>query len=162
MPATAITKSHLTGWKARAMSFRSRYQNAMKKAEKATQTFVRTAEVGSAAFVGGFMQGNFGAVEVVGVPLDLGLGGALHLANLLGFGGKMGDHLSNFGDGFLACYLTTVGRGAGVQFKQKRDSGSAALPAGQPAASGHALTDAELSNRLAAGLRHASGETWDR
>ncbi len=95
---------------------------------------VHTAEVSSAAFVAGVVQGRTGGVEVLGVPMDLGLAAGLHVLAFAGIGGKMASHLHGFGDGFLAAFLATTGRGVGQAMKAK-----AATPA---AAAGHLPGDA--------------------
>ncbi len=104
----------------RLEAFKARLANIRKTAEKSTEKMLRTAETGGAAFTMGVIQGKTGGVEVVGVPVDLGLGIALNVLGYFGAAGKMSDHLNNVGDGCLAAYLTTVGRGVGQNWEQKK------------------------------------------
>ena len=52
----------------------------------------------------------------MGVPLDLGLAVALHVGAFVGLAGSSSQHLHGFGDGFLAAFLTTTGRGVGQKW----------------------------------------------
>ena len=131
--ALKISKRDLGGWKGKALRAQNRMKNISKKADRVVETMVHTAEVSSAAFVAGVVQGRTGGIEVIGVPLDLGLAAGLHVLAFAGIGGKMSSHLHGFGDGFLAAFLATTGRGVGQAMKAKE---SGALPA---ATSGHAL-----------------------
>jgi hypothetical protein len=103
----------------RLESFKARLANIRKSAERSTEKMLRTAETGGAAFTMGVIQGKTGGVEIVGVPIDLGLGLTLNVLGYFGAAGKMSDHLNNVGDGCLAAYLTTVGRGVGQNWGQK-------------------------------------------
>jgi hypothetical protein len=88
-------------------------------ATRTVQTVVHTTEVSSAAFVAGVVQGRYGGIELLGVPLDLGLAVALHVAAFVGLAGRSSPHLHGFGDGFLAAFLTTTGRGVGQAWAVK-------------------------------------------
>jgi hypothetical protein len=129
--ALKVTKKDLGGWKQRAMRARQRLQSMSAKSGETVATVVHTAEVSSAAFIAGVVQGRYGGVEVLGIPMDLGLAAVLHVGAFMGFGGKMSRHLHGFGDGFLAAFLTTTGRGVGQAWKER-----AAVPA---ASKGEAL-----------------------
>ena len=117
--AVKVGKREIGTWKAKAMRARERLKSAGKKADRVVETMVHTAEVGSAAFVAGVVQGRTGGVEVLGVPMDLGAAAALHVLGFLGVGGKFASHLHGFGDGFLAAFLATTGRGVGQTMKEK-------------------------------------------
>ena len=95
----------------------SRLKNMREKGEAITERAVRTVEVTGSAFVLGLVQGAqvFKGGELLGVPLELGAGIAMHGLSLLGFAGKNGDHLANFGYGGLASYANIMGRGIGAQ-----------------------------------------------
>jgi len=111
-------------------SAQSRANSALDRAEKIVEGVVHTAEVGSMAFAMGVVQGRTGGVEVIGVPLELGIGVALHTFGWIGDWsgrGVLSGHLHGFGDGALAAYLTTLGRGAGIKWAQKS---TGALPGG--------------------------------
>lgn len=102
---------------------KARIANVRARAEKTTEKLLRTAETGGAAFAAGVIQGRTGGVEIVGVPLELGLGAALNVFGYFGGAGKYSDHLNNLGDGFLAAYLTTLGRGVGATMLTKTTGG---------------------------------------
>lgn len=114
MAGMALTKTELRQAAKRARSLSTRLKTMRRKTERVTERVVHSAEVGAAAFTAGIIQGRTGGVEVLGVPLELGLGVTLNLAGFMGLGGRMSNHLHGFGDGFLAAYLTTLGRGLGV------------------------------------------------
>lgn len=107
----------------RLQSFKSRVAKIRQSAEKTTEKFVRTVEVSGAALGMGIIQGKTGGVEVIGMPIDLLSGVSLSVLGYFGAAGKMSDHLNNLGDGCLAAYFATVGRGIGQQWEAK-----AALP----------------------------------
>ncbi len=134
-----ITRAHLRGARSRALGFARRLGAHRDKADKAVEVLVSAAEVGGASFSLGLIQGRYGGVEIVGVPLDLGAAIVLHGLAFIGVGGKLSHHLHNFGDGALATYLATLGRGAGVEMRKK------ALGAAVTGVDGARLTDQELA-----------------
>lgn len=129
MPAK-ISRSDVGTWKSKALRLRARMQANRAAASRTIETVVHTTEVSSAAFVAGVAQGKWGGIELLGVPLDLGLAVALHVAAFAGLGGKLSPHLHGFGDGFLAAFLTTTGRGVGQAWAAKKGDAesSGALP----------------------------------
>lgn len=82
------------------------------KADAAVREIVSTVEMSTAAFGMGVVDGRWGGVEVLGVPLSLGSAGVAHLVAFLGVAP---EHLRAFGNGFLANYLTTLGNGVGAK-----------------------------------------------
>lgn len=127
--ALKLTRKDLTGWKGKALRAQNRMKSISAKADKTVGIVVHTAEVSSAAFVAGVVQGRTGGVEVLGVPMDLGLAAGLHVLGFAGVGGKMSGHLHGFGDGFLAAFLATTGRGVGQAMKVKQGTPALATPA---------------------------------
>ena len=111
--ASNISRSEVGGWKAKALNLRKRMASNREEATRTIETVVHTTEVSSAAFVAGVVQGRYGGIELLGVPLDLGLAVALHVGAFIGLAGRSSSHLHGFGDGFLAAFLTTTGRGVG-------------------------------------------------
>ena len=103
----------------RLQGLQTRLARLREKAQDTTEKVVRTVEVGSSALAFGVVQGRMGSVEIMGVPLDLGAGVALNLLGYFGAAGKYSDHLNNFGDGALAAYLCTVGKGVGASMALK-------------------------------------------
>ena len=119
-----ITHEHVQHLARRGESLYKRLEKMKEKLSGATAKAVRTLEVSSAALVGGIIQGKSGPDTGKGegkflhVPIDLGAGLAL---NLLGYFDAAGDeyssHLNNFGDGFLASYLSNLGFGMGNNWR---------------------------------------------
>lgn len=91
-------------------SLRARVDGMKRRGEAVMTKAVHSVESGAAAFTAGVVQGKTGGVDILGVPLELGLGVGLNLAGYLGLGGRMSAHLHGFGDGFLAAFLTTQGQ----------------------------------------------------
>jgi hypothetical protein len=162
--AMKLTANDLQRAATRAESMRNRLTNLKKRTEKVAERAVHTVEVGTSAFAFGLLQGKTGGLEFVGVPAELIAGAGLHIAGFLGLGGKMSSHLHGFGDGALASYLTTMGRGVGLQWAAKaattptpgKDKGTGILEnrdslrsIGRGAASLH---DAEIAQAVAAAV----------
>jgi hypothetical protein len=106
-------------------SLESKYTNAKNAIKRAREdanetvmTVVRSAEVSGMAFALGVINGRWGRPELLGIPVDLGLGLAGHT---LGFvlDDEAGTHLHNLGDGALASYLTSLGVGIGTKMAQE-------------------------------------------
>lgn len=137
--AARMTRSDVGSWKRRALSMRSKMAASRAAATRTVETVVHTTEVSSAAFVAGVAQGRWGGIELLGIPLDLGLAVALHVGAFAGLAGKMSPHLHGFGDGFLGAFLTTVGRDVGREWAAKSPpaKSSGMLPGG----GGSYLTD---------------------
>lgn len=114
--ATKLAKSG--GWKMRYERAAARARNVSKKADKVVETAVHTAEVGSAAFLAGVVQGRYGAIEIVGVPVELLGGIGLHMVGFMG-NSRNASHMHGFANGLLAAYATTAGRGVGRTWKSK-------------------------------------------
>ena len=152
--ATRIGRAQMGRWKSAAMRAQARIRRSEARSRATIQTVVHTTEVSSAAFVAGVVQGRFGGIEVLGVPLDLGLAAVMHVAGFAGIGGRYSSHLHGFGDGFLAAFLTTTGRGVGQQLLARRGASSqGALPGGGGALPGAFLSeDDQRMAAMAAGI----------
>lgn len=122
--AMKLSQADLRKAAERAQSLSTRLAGIKRKTERVTERAVHSTEIAAAAFAAGVIQGKTGGIEIVGVPLELGLGLALNLGGYLGLAGnKMSEHLHGFGDGFLAAYLTTLGRGVGQKMAGTAASG---------------------------------------
>ena len=91
----------------------------MIRKEGAMKAVTHTAETGAAAFGFGFLKGRYGAVDVLGVPMDLAAGVLLQAASYM----KMvpaHEHMRALGDGAIASYLTTIGAGMGAKMRDKK------------------------------------------
>lgn len=139
-----ISDAQLEMIKSKVKGLQERVKNAREKADEVVGVVIRTAEIGITAFGLSVIQGKTGGIEIVGVPLDLGIGVAAHVAAFMGFGGRFSQHLHNFGDGALANYLGTMGFKVGAAWKAK----SLGAPSGTrgrlgDGARGQSLTDEE-------------------
>ncbi len=133
-----ISRSQLARLRHGASSLSRRVGALRGKTESAVRQAVTLAEVGITSFGFGIVHGRYGAVDVVGVPVDLGLAVLLHGAGFFGLGGKYSHHLHGFANGALASYFVGLGTGVGLEMKKK------ALGAAVTGAKGHRLTQAEL------------------
>lgn len=96
------------------------------KAGETVETVVRAAEVSGAAFLLGFTNMRFSKEEggrlvppeMFGVPVDLLVGAGAHVLAFAGIGGKAEEHMRAVGDGALAVYFASLGRGVGLKVKQ--------------------------------------------
>ena len=139
--ATRITSAHLAKARDHAMRLHRRASEIASKTRGTVETIVRSSEVGASAFGLGMVQGRYGQVEVVGVPMELLLAIGLHGAGMLGLGGDLSGHLHSFGDGALATYGANLGRSVGSGMREK---------AGLPPASTNELAP-DLKSRLPGG-----------
>lgn len=119
MAGKSITKGDIIKMQKRITSLQSRAKNAMAQAEGIMESVVTTVEVGSSAFALGVVHGRYGPRDIMGIPLDLATAVGLHGLALLGVGGEMKTHMHAFGNGALASYLNTVGRGLGVSMARE-------------------------------------------
>jgi len=101
----------------------ARARSVMEQAQGAIDQFVRTSEISVVSFGLGVVQGRYGGVEVVGVPVDLGAGVILHTLGFFGVAGAYGSHLHAAADGCLASFFTTLGRGVGTQMAESAKKG---------------------------------------
>ena len=79
-----ISRADVGGWKQKALRLRSKMASNREAATRTIETVVHTSEVSSAAFLAGVAQGRWGGIELLGVPLDLGLAVALHVGAFVG------------------------------------------------------------------------------
>ena len=107
-------------------------RRARERADESVMTVVQTFEVAGTGFTLGAINGRFGGVEVVGVPLDLLSGASLHLLGMF-MSRRAGEHLHNFGDGALCSWATVTGIGIGREMATRGGaaSGGGYLPGGR-------------------------------
>lgn len=142
----------------RGQSLYKRLENLREKLSGTTAKAVRTLEVSAAAIAGGVIQGKAGpdGATIAHVPVDLGLGLAL---NVLGYfdaaGEEYSGHLNNFGDGFLASYLSNMGFHYGNKWREEGklplpfSKSNAALPGGTPAVAQGEISPDQMANIIA-------------
>lgn len=115
-------------------------KRAREKAGEVVDTVVATSEVSMSAFALGVINGRWGGVEVVGVPLDLLVAGS---GKVLAYAGVAPEHMHNFSDGAAASYFVTLGAGIGREMAEKAGQGQ--VPAQVTAGGGYRpLSDAAL------------------
>jgi hypothetical protein len=122
----SISKADIMKMQKRITSLQSRAKNALAEAEGVMEGVVTAMEVGGAAFGLGVVQGRYGPQDIWGIPLDLAVAIGMHGVALSGAGGEMKTHFQAFGNGALASYLNTVGRGLGVGMTEETDASSGA------------------------------------
>jgi len=145
--ALHITKRDAQHAVHRLQSIQRRIASIKERAEETTARIVTTAETAGAAFAMGVLQGRTGGVEVFGVPVELGLGLGLNAFALLGGAGKHSEHLASVGNGCLAAYAATLGRGVGATWKDKEKGlhATATRGLGGPRVAGVNMTPAEMA-----------------
>lgn len=116
--ATKIGHKDIMRLKDHYSGLQRRMEGVRKKGESVVGELVSAAEVSASAFAFGAVQGKYGSVDVLGVPADLASAIVLHLAGFAGLAGKASEHLHAFGDGALASFFFTLGRGVGVNWKK--------------------------------------------
>ena len=139
--AKSISKGDIIKMQKRITSLQSRAKNAMAQAEGIMESVVTTVEVGASAFGLGIVQGRYGPRDIMGVPVDLAAAVGLHGLALMGVGGEMTGHMQNFGNGALASYLNTVGRGLGIGMAQETPAAESSGRTGSDV-----LSDSELAD----------------
>jgi hypothetical protein len=108
----ALTASQVSSLEKAFVSKDNALKRVKAQAQENVESIVGTAEMGTAAFGMGIIDGRFGGVEVLGMPLSLLSAAGSHL---VGFLGVAPSHMHAFGNGFLANYLTTLGNGVGAR-----------------------------------------------
>ena len=105
----------------RYQGMQKRIQNIRAEAEEKVMIVVQTAEVCTAGFAFGLINGRWQRPEFVGVPVDALAGMALHAA-AFAVDSNAGGHLHNLGDGALCSYVVSLGMGVGG--KMRLEAGS--------------------------------------
>jgi len=146
--ALSLSRSYLSSLAGRYHNLRSRHERVIERGEKVVAQVGKTLEIGGSAFAFGVLQGKTGGVEVLGVPLDLGLGVLGHLAAFTLVSGRNAHHFHNIADGALACFAATQGRGFGIQWKStgKLFGHGGAVRGGLESGHGMSVEDSELAN----------------
>jgi len=122
--AHALSATQVAELESTALNLKNRLARMRDKSNEQVESLVGATEMATAAFAMGVIDGRWGGVDVVGVPLGLLVAGTGHL---FGFLGIAPTHMHNFANGSLAAYLTTLGNGVGA--KMAMDAAKA--PAGK-------------------------------
>lgn len=156
--ALKLSQGDLIRFKEQAERLKARAKSALAEADVVVQTLVRSTEISAAAFAFGVVNGKWGGVSLLGVPIDLLGGVGLHVAAFAGVGGKAAEHLHAFGDGALASYMAGLGRNVGRSIQTPEDrariarSGTSGL-LDEGASGGASLADEELARMVRGGAR---------
>lgn len=97
-------------------SARSRIAKVKEEASEAVEIVVSAAEVSGTAFGLGIINGRWGSPEVIGVPVDAGVGIAAHV---LAFMDIAPMHLHNVGNGGFGSYFSALGVGVGQKMARE-------------------------------------------
>lgn len=108
----ALTATQVNELETKALSLRSRLQKLQQQGTAQVEKAVQTVEFSTSAFGFGLIDGRWGGVELLGMPLTLLATGVFHG---IGFLGVASPHMHAFGNGALANYLTVLGQGIGAK-----------------------------------------------
>lgn len=153
MASTSITKRGVGDLLKQAQSMKKRAESVVKNSEERVSTLVHTAEVAVGAYAAGVMQGRFSDPDpkknkmlIAGMPADLAIGVGAHVLSFMGFAGKNAEHLTGFGDGFIAGHTTHMGQDVGMRMKKESDKIASETPKGEleDGRRGTGLTDKDL------------------
>jgi len=106
----------LESMKRQVDSARRRVSTVKAEAEEAVEVVVAAAEVSGTAFGLGIINGRWGSPEVLGVPVDAGVGIAAHV---FAFMDIAPEHLHNVGNGGLGSYFSALGVGVGQKMARE-------------------------------------------
>ncbi|MDX2088357.1 MAG: hypothetical protein SFX73_10930 [Kofleriaceae bacterium] len=159
-----VTREQIESMTRQLESAKARAASLRESGEKAVERVVRTGEVVGTAGMFGVLNGRTGGVQLLGVPLDLASGVALHAFGLLGGAGRHSDHVHNMADGALASFAVSLGTEVGARMRREALAARTGVgtfpaqagPTGGGAASGGALptgmvdaADRAMANALA-------------
>lgn len=122
-----ITTRQLESLQKRAESAQNRIKKIRQEAQEVVGVVAQTAEINISAFGFGLINGRYSSPEVVGIPVDLLAGGALHAVGFLLDEG--GSHLHALANGGWASYFSALGSGIGRKMLTESQS-VAVSPAG--------------------------------
>lgn len=112
----AITKADATRYLQRAQSATAALKRTREHMTEVVEDAVAAFEMASTAFAFGIVNGRWGGVEFIGLPVDLWAGVGAHI---LGFAGIAPTHLHAIGNGAIGSYVYTLGAGIGREMREK-------------------------------------------
>lgn len=121
----AITKKEAAQAVSKYDALRKKFAEVKTAGAKSAKHLVRTGEIAGSAFACGVIQGRTGGIEILGLPFELWAGIACTAVSVTGLAGTASEHVGAVGDGALAAYLTTLGRGVGTTMRSKQLGGEA-------------------------------------
>lgn len=147
--------SRLGGYRSHARGLLGRADTALRSENK----IVRTSEIVLGSFAFGTLQGRWkdkGGLTLLGLPVDLLAGSALHIIGLFPFARGYAHHLAAFGDSALASFFTTTGYRVGERwakgggFVRGMIEGTFGDDAAKPMTGGSSIADKELAGLVRA------------
>lgn len=117
--ALQLSKNDVHALVKKAESLQNRVQKVKDKADNLVEQGVNAGVTVGVAFGFGVMQTRLGGVEVLGVPAELLAGAGAHILAFMGVGGKQSSLLHSAGNGALAAWAVTMGRGVGDHMNKK-------------------------------------------
>lgn len=120
MAGAAISKREAEKLQTRVQSADRRVRAIRDQARAGVATVVHSTESIGSALGFGYINGRYGGVEVLGMPVDALAGGTLMLAGFL-FNDEMSPHLFALGTGGLCSFSTSFGQGAGVEARERAE-----------------------------------------
>jgi hypothetical protein len=121
-----ITAKNLNEMASRYESARASIKRIREESEKTIGKVTRSVVLNGTTFGMGIVNGRWNSPDLLGVPIDLGLGLGAHV---LGFVGIGGDIMHNLGDGATAAYFNTLGMGIGKKMQLEAQAAKGAAPA---------------------------------
>jgi hypothetical protein len=106
-----VSLKALEGMETRAKSALARAKRVKEESADAIMNVVGSVETFGTAFSMGVINGRWGNPELLGIPVDLGLGLAAHTIGFVLDDGS--QHLHRMGDGALSSYFSALGVGVG-------------------------------------------------
>ena len=152
---TKITKGKVEKLQRAYKSAVSRAKRMKEQSESIAGQIQGAVLVSGSAFAIGYAQHRFRddegrpGIEILGVPLDLGIGLGLHLGSIFGIFGNYTEPANHVANGALAAYATTMGAGLGT--KAYNEVGQGGAPAGELAdgAAASGVSDSRLRDLAA-------------
>lgn len=145
--------SRLGGYRSSARGLLGRADTALRGNSK----IVRTSEIVLGSFAFGTLQGRWkdkGGLTLLGLPVDLLSGTALHIFGLFPFARGYAHHLANLGDAALASFFTTTGYRVGERWAKGGVKGliegAFGDDAAKPMTGGSSIADREIANLVRA------------
>lgn len=108
----ALSSMQVAELETKALSLKSQLSRIKAKGTEQVERAVGFVEMSTSAFGFGLVDGRWGGVELLGMPLTLLAAGVFHG---IGFLGVASPHMHNFGNGAIANYLTVLGQGIGAK-----------------------------------------------
>lgn len=125
-----VSLKALESMEAKAKNAKNAIQRVKAEAEQTVMAVVGGVETFGMTFSMGVINGRWGNPEILGIPVDLGAGLALHAVGFIVDEGA--DHMHNLGNGALCSYFGALGVGVGRKMLEEAQKAAQALAANAP------------------------------